>query len=109
MVAPNWRLLGALGYLGFDIAALGATFAATGHSVPIAALALGYVIGYLANMLPVPGGVGVLEAGLAGTLIAYGAPVTQAAAAVVVYHAIAFWIPSIGGILGYALLNRQRT
>lgn len=109
LVAPSWRMLGAVGYLGFDIAALGALFAATGHPIPVDALVLGYLVGYLANMLPVPGGFGVLEAGLAGMLIAYGAPATQAAAAVVVYHAIAFWIPSLGGLLGYALLRRQES
>jgi uncharacterized membrane protein YbhN (UPF0104 family) len=109
LVAPSWRMLGAVGYLGFDIAALGALFAATGHPMPVDALVLGYLIGYLANMLPVPGGFGVLEAGLAGMLIAYGAPATQAAAAVVVYHAIAFWIPSLGGIIGYALLRRRES
>jgi uncharacterized membrane protein YbhN (UPF0104 family) len=63
----------------------------------------------LANTLPVPGGFGVLEAGLAGTLVAYGAPATAAAAAVVVYHAIAFWIPSLGGLVGYALLRRRES
>ncbi|HUA05698.1 MAG TPA: lysylphosphatidylglycerol synthase transmembrane domain-containing protein [Solirubrobacteraceae bacterium] len=105
--APNWRLLGAAGYLGFDIAALGATFAATGHPVGVAPLVLGYLIGYLANLIPIPGGFGVLEGGLAGTLIAYGAPATQATAAVIVYHAIAFWIPSLGGLLGFALLRRR--
>ena len=109
LVKPSWRLLGAVGYLGFDIAALGALFAATGHPMPVDALVLGYLIGYLANMLPVPGGFGVLEAGLAGTLIAYGAPATQAAAAVVVYHAIAFWIPSLGGVIGYAFLRRHES
>ncbi|HEY4828246.1 MAG TPA: lysylphosphatidylglycerol synthase domain-containing protein, partial [Solirubrobacteraceae bacterium] len=96
LLHPNWRLLGAGAYLGCDIAALGVAFAATGHSIPVDALVLGYIIGYLANVLPVPGGFGVLEAGLAGTLILYGAPATQAAAAVVVYHAIAFWVPSLG-------------
>jgi len=105
--APSWRLLGAAGYLGLDIAALGATFAATGHPLPVAPLVLGYLIGYLANLIPVPGGFGVLEGGLAGTLIAYGAPPTQAAAAVIVYHAIAFWIPSLGGLVGFALLRRR--
>ena len=104
---PNWRLLGAVGYLGFDIAALGATFAAAGRPVAAAPLILGYLIGYLANLIPVPGGFGVLEGGLAATLIAYGAPATQAAAAVIVYHAIAFWIPSLGGLAGFALLRRR--
>jgi uncharacterized membrane protein YbhN (UPF0104 family) len=109
LVAPSWRMLGAVGYLGFDIAALGALLAATGHPIPVDALILGYIIGYIANMLPVPGGFGVLEGGLAGMLIAYGAPPTQAAAAVVVYHAIAFWIPSLGGLTGYALLRRRES
>lgn len=104
---PSWRLLGAIGYLGFDIAALGATLAATGHSLPVAPLVVGYLIGYLANLIPIPGGFGVLEGGLAGSLIAYHAPATQATAAVIVYHAIAFWIPSLGGLLGYALLRDQ--
>jgi uncharacterized membrane protein YbhN (UPF0104 family) len=104
---PSWRLLGAVGYLGFDIAALGATFAAAGRPIAAAPLVLGYLIGYLANLIPVPGGFGVLEGGLAGCLIAYGAPPTQAAAAVVVYHAIAFWIPSLGGLAGFALLRRR--
>jgi uncharacterized membrane protein YbhN (UPF0104 family) len=104
---PSWRLLGALGYLGFDIAALGATFAAAGRPIAAAPLILGYLIGYLANLIPIPGGFGVLEGGLAGTLIAYGAPATQATAAVIVYHAIAFWIPSLGGLAGYTRLRRR--
>src|SRR5947209_3932867 len=104
---PSWRLVGAVGYLGFDIAALGATFAAAGRPIAAAPLILGYLIGYLANLVPIPGGFGVLEGGLAGCLIAYGAPPTQAAAAVVVYHAIAFWIPSLGGLAGFALLRRR--
>ena len=104
---PSRRLLGAVGYLGFDIAALGATFAAAGRPIAAAPLILGYLIGYLANLVPIPGGFGVLEGGLAGCLIAYGAPPTQAAAAVVVYHAIAFWIPSLGGLAGFALLRRR--
>jgi len=107
LLRPSWRLLGALGYLAFDIAALGATFAATGHPLAVAPLTLGYLIGYLANLIPILGGFGVLEAGLAGTLVGYGAPVTQAAAAVIVYHAIAFWIPSLGGLAGYTLLRRR--
>jgi uncharacterized membrane protein YbhN (UPF0104 family) len=107
IASPSWRLLGALGYLGLDIAALWATFAATGHALPVAPLVLAYLVGYLANLIPAPGGFGVLEGGLAGALIAYGAPAAQATAAVVVYHAIAFWIPSLGGLVGYALLRRR--
>jgi uncharacterized membrane protein YbhN (UPF0104 family) len=104
---PSWRLAGAVGYLAFDIAVLWTTLSAVGYEPPIAVLLLGYIIGYLANLIPVPGGVGVLEGGLAGTLVLYGAPVTQAAAGVLVYHAIAFWIPSLGGLLAYRRLRRE--
>ncbi|MCW3029280.1 MAG: flippase-like protein [Solirubrobacterales bacterium] len=104
---PSWRLLGAIGYLGFDIAVLWATLSGVGYSPPLAVLILGYIIGYLANVIPVPGAVGVLEGGIAGTLVLYGAPLTEATAGVLVYHAIAFWIPSIGGLLGYRRLRRH--
>lgn len=109
LLHPDWRLAGAIAYLACDIAALGTAFAATGHAIPVDVLVLGYVIGYIANMVPVPGGFGALEAGLAGTLILYGAPATQAAAAVIVYHAIAFWVPSLGGLIGYARLRHRPT
>ncbi len=102
---PSWRLLGAFGYLGFDIAVLWATFSGVGHVPPIPALALGYTIGYLANAVPIPGGIGVLDAGLSGALVLYGASPARAVAAVLVYHAIAFWIPALGGIAAYARLR----
>jgi uncharacterized membrane protein YbhN (UPF0104 family) len=104
---PSWRLGGAIGYLGFDIAVLWATLTGVGYSPPLAVLILGYIIGYLANVVPVPGAVGVLEGGLTGVLVLYGAPVAEAAAGVLIYHAIAFWIPSVGGLLGYRRLRRH--
>jgi uncharacterized membrane protein YbhN (UPF0104 family) len=102
---PSPRLLGALGYLGFDIAVLWATFSAVGHVPPVPVLVLGYMIGYLANALPIPGGLGVLDAGLTGALVLYGASPTHAAAAVLVYHAIAFWVPALGGVIAYAYIR----
>jgi uncharacterized membrane protein YbhN (UPF0104 family) len=102
---PSLRLLGALGYLGFDIAVLWAAFSAVGHVPPLPALVLGYMIGYLASALPVPGGLGVLDAGLTGALVLYGAPPAHAAAAVLLYNAIAFWVPALGGVIAYAHLR----
>jgi uncharacterized membrane protein YbhN (UPF0104 family) len=107
LLRPTWRLLGAIGYLGFDIAVLWATFKAVGYTPDAAPLILAYIIGYLADLIPVPGGIGVLEGGLAGALVLYGAPATQATAAVLVYHAVAFWIPGVGGLLAYSMLRRQ--
>ncbi|MGH2913556.1 MAG: lysylphosphatidylglycerol synthase transmembrane domain-containing protein [Solirubrobacteraceae bacterium] len=107
LAKPSWRLGGAVGYLGFDIAVLWATFAATGHRLSVGALIVAYIVGYLANTIPIPGAVGVLEGGLAGMLILYGAPAAPAAGAVLVYHAIAFWVPSLGGVLAYWRLRHR--
>jgi uncharacterized membrane protein YbhN (UPF0104 family) len=105
LTRPSWRLLGAVGYLLFDIAVLWTTFAALGRLPPLAPLIVAYLAGYLANAIPSPGGIGVLDSGLVGALTLYGLPVTHAAAAVLVYHAIAFWIPTLGGTLAYARLR----
>lgn len=105
LLRPHWRLIGAWGYLLFDIAVLWTVLAAVGPAPPVAALAVAYLAGYLPNVLPIPGGIGILDAGLVGALGLYGLPLTHAAAAVLVYHAIAFWIPTLGGMLGYARLR----
>ncbi|HWD76411.1 MAG TPA: YbhN family protein, partial [Solirubrobacteraceae bacterium] len=102
----SWRLLGALGYLGFDIAVLWCTFRALGSTPSVGALMIGYLIGYLATTIPIPAGIGVLEGGLAAVLVLYGTPATRTIAAVLVYHAIAFWVPSLGGVLAYMQLRR---
>lgn len=104
---PTWRLLGAAGYLLFDIGALWAALSALGTSPPVAAIMVAYLVGYLANALPIPGGVGALDVGLTGALVLYGESASTAAAAVLVYHAIAFWIPSAGGLLAFGLVQRR--
>jgi uncharacterized membrane protein YbhN (UPF0104 family) len=106
-LTANWRLIGTVGYLLFDIAVLWACLRAVGVQPSIPALVLGYQIGYLANLLPVPGGVGVLEGGLLGALLLYGLPAAPTAAAVVLYHAVALWVPAIGGTYGFARLRRS--
>ncbi|HKO29124.1 MAG TPA: lysylphosphatidylglycerol synthase transmembrane domain-containing protein [Solirubrobacteraceae bacterium] len=98
---PNWRLLGSLGYLWFDIAVLWLVLRGLGEAPSVAALVLAYTIGYIANMLPIPGGIGVLDAGLTGALTLYGVSPAHAAAAALVYHAIALWVPGLGGLVGY--------
>ena len=81
-----------------------------GYDANCGTLILGYLIGYLATAIPIPAGIGVLEGGLVGTLVLYGAPPAQTAATVLIYHAIAFWIPSLGGLGAYtALLSHSRT
>lgn len=105
-ITPDWRLLGALAYLFADIAVLWACLKAVGVTAPIIPLIIGYQVGYMANVLPIPGGVGVLEGGLLGALLLYGLPAAPTAAAVVLYHAIALWVPTIGGTAAFARLRR---
>jgi uncharacterized membrane protein YbhN (UPF0104 family) len=94
----GWRSLGAAGYPLLDVAALWAACSATGHPPSFAAMIVAYNIGYLASIVPVPAGIGVLDGGLAAALILYGEPPSAALAAVLVYHAIALWIPALGGL-----------
>jgi uncharacterized membrane protein YbhN (UPF0104 family) len=98
---PHWRLLGAVGFLGLDMAALWAACRATGHPLGLLALALAYFIGYLATMIPIPAGLGVLDSGLAGALVLYGFSPAASIGAVLVYHAIAIWIPGLGGLAAW--------
>jgi uncharacterized membrane protein YbhN (UPF0104 family) len=101
----DWRLLGAVAYLLCDIAVLWVCLRAVGTAPPLMAVVVGYQIGYLANLIPVPGGVGVLEGGLLGALLLYGLPAAPTAAAVVLYHAVALWVPALGGTVGFARLR----
>jgi uncharacterized membrane protein YbhN (UPF0104 family) len=99
--------VGAIGYLAFDICVLWACLRALGSAPPAAGLVLGYSVGYLANMLPVPGGAGVLDGGLAAALVMYHVPGPHIAAAILVYHAIALWVPGLGGVLAYVRLRSR--
>ena len=108
LLHPDWRTLGAIGYLWFDIAVLFACFAAAGHSVPLAPVVLAYQIGYISNFIPVPGGIGILDGSMIGMLVLYGLGGTVAAAATLVYHAIALWVPAIWGTVAFILLQRTK-
>ncbi|HEX4033150.1 MAG TPA: lysylphosphatidylglycerol synthase transmembrane domain-containing protein [Solirubrobacteraceae bacterium] len=107
LLALDWHVLGALAFLWCDIAVLWACFHAIGHSPPLAVIVLAYQIGYLSNVLPIPGNIGVLEGSFVGMLALYGVHATPAAAAAVVYHAIALWIPALWGTYAFIRLRRS--
>jgi uncharacterized protein (TIRG00374 family) len=108
MVHTDWRIVGAIGYLWFDIAVLFACFAAAGQTPPLAAVVLAYQIGYLSNFIPVPGGIGVLDGSMIGMLVLYGIGGTVATAATLAYHAISLWVPAICGTIAFILLQRTK-
>jgi uncharacterized membrane protein YbhN (UPF0104 family) len=104
----NRRVLaGSLGYWAFDNAVLWATFHAFDLSPPLTVILMGYLIGQLGGLLPLPGGIGGIDGGLIGTLIVYGAPAAGTAAAVLAYRVILFWLPLILGGIAFASLRRD--
>ena len=99
-------LTGAFGFMIFDLAVLYATFRAAGHSPPLGILALGYLIGLLGGNLPIPGGIGGVDAGLVGTFVLFHQPLAATTAAVLLYHAISLWVPALLGSAAFVRLRR---
>jgi uncharacterized protein (TIRG00374 family) len=99
-------IAGSLGYWAWDNAVLWATFHAFDFSPPITVILMGYLIGQLGGLLPLPGGLGGIDGGLIGTLIVYGTPAAATAAAVLVYRVILFWLPLLVGAVAFISLRR---
>jgi uncharacterized protein (TIRG00374 family) len=102
-----WLIAGLLGYLGFDVMILWSTFHAFGASPPLSIIWMGYLIGELGGLLPIPGGIGGVELGLVGTLVLYKVPVGAATAAILGYRAIALWVPAVLGVIAFVMLRRS--
>jgi uncharacterized membrane protein YbhN (UPF0104 family) len=98
-------VLGAVAYWGFDIAVLGSCFRAFGTTLPVAVLIMGYFLGTLGSLVPVP--IGGVEGGMFGAFVAFGIPADQALVGTLAYSAIAFWLPALPGIGGYIALGRR--
>ena len=62
-----------------------------------------FIVTLLGSFIPTPGGVGVIEAGLTGALVASGVAPTMALAAVLVYRLITYVVPIVVGALLYVL------
>jgi putative heme transporter len=102
----NPQLLGAVGWWGFDIAVLWACFHAFGDPPMIPIVVMGYFVGMLANLLPLPGGVGGVEGGMIGAFAAFGVEPGLAIVAVLAYRAFSFWLPTVPGLIAYLQLRR---
>lgn len=99
-------IAGLLAYLVFDVMILWAGFRALGSSPAVAILAMAYLIGELGGLIPIPGGLGGVDAGLLGTLVLYHVSITSAAGAVIAYRAIALAVPAVLGAIAFAALRR---
>jgi uncharacterized membrane protein YbhN (UPF0104 family) len=104
----DWRLSGALAYWLFDNLVLYACLAAFAHAPSLWVVAMAYLLGMMANSIPVPAGLIAVEGGLVGMLLLFGAhPATLVLAAVVIYRAISLWVPALIGTLAFLSLRRE--
>jgi uncharacterized protein (TIRG00374 family) len=99
-------LLGASLFWAFQVGVLWAAFKAFGNAPPAAVLVQAFFCGMLGNLLPMPGGVGGVEGGMIGALVAFGVDGGLAVVAVLVFRAFTFWLPLIPGVIAYFQLRR---
>jgi uncharacterized protein (TIRG00374 family) len=67
---------------------------------------MGYLLGQLGGLLPMPGGLGGIDGGLLGALVVYGLPAAGTAAAILAYRVILFWLPLVLGAAAFVALRR---
>jgi len=99
-------LVGAIAFWFFNIATLWASFHAFGHAPSIWVIAMGFWVGMLGNLLPLPGGIGGVDGGMIGAFTAFGVDFGLATVAVLAYRAFSFWLPTIPGAIAYFQLRK---
>jgi hypothetical protein len=66
-----------------------------------------FVVTLLSSFVPVPGGIGVVEAGLSGALVAAGVDPAAALAGVLVYRLLTYVVPIVVGAVLYAVWRAE--
>ena len=101
-------LTGAVGKVGFDYLALVCCLAALGTRPEPSLVLLAYVAGALLALIPItPGGLGFVEAGLTGMLVAAGISSQDALVATLAYRLVSFWLPLPAGGVAYLLFRHR--
>jgi uncharacterized protein (TIRG00374 family) len=96
-------MLGAVGFWAANIGILWAAFKAFDVDVSLAVVVQGFFVGMLANLIPLPGGVGGVDAGMLGAFALFD--ISGVFAAVLTYRLIAFWLPIPPGIVAFVQLR----
>ena len=87
---------------------LGICLGAFGHHTSLAGLILvNTFVSLFAGFMPVPGGMGVAEAGYTAGLVALGIPNTVAVSTAIAYRLVTFYLPPIWGSLATRWLRRN--
>jgi uncharacterized protein (TIRG00374 family) len=94
----------------FDFLALEASLLAVGASVDPILVLLAYVAAATLSMIPItPGGLGFVEAGLAGVLTLAGASPDEAVLATLLYRLFSYWLPlplGLGASIAFSRRHR---
>jgi uncharacterized membrane protein YbhN (UPF0104 family) len=89
-------------------AILGVCLLAFGQRLTLAELILTYtVVSLFAGFMPVPGGMGVAEAGYTAALVALGVPNPVAVSASIAFRLVTYYLPPIWGGLAMRWLRRH--
>jgi uncharacterized membrane protein YbhN (UPF0104 family) len=100
---------GVVGYLAFDVAAVGAAFQAFGGGAPeLGPFVLAYALGHAGAFIPTPGGIGGTDGGLIAMFAVFGTPVALATAAVLAYRLFQLGFPVVLGIFAFRDIRRRR-
>jgi uncharacterized protein (TIRG00374 family) len=97
-------VLGAIGFWAANIGILWAAFKAYDVEVSLAVVVQGFFVGMFANLIPLPGGVGGVDAGMIGAFALFDVE-GALFAAVLTYRAFAFWMPIPPGIVAFFQLR----
>ncbi len=103
---PDGAVGGALLFWACQIAVLWAAFNAFGEAPPVAVLVVGFFVGMLGNLLPLPGGVGGVDGGMIGAFAAFGLDSGLAIVAVLTFRGFTFWLPTLPGVVAFFALRR---
>jgi uncharacterized membrane protein YbhN (UPF0104 family) len=88
--------------------ALGATVRAFGGELTIAELlVVNTAVSLFSGLAPVPGGIGIAEAGLTAGLVAFGVPKAEAITTAASYRVMTCYLPPIGGFAALRWLGRH--
>jgi uncharacterized protein (TIRG00374 family) len=105
---PFTVALTAVGQTAADFLGLYFALLAAGASVNPATALAAFLVSEVAGMLPfTPGGLGVVEASLAGSLSIAGVPAQPVFVALAAYRLAATWLPSAVGVCAFALFQRR--
>jgi uncharacterized protein (TIRG00374 family) len=97
-------LAGAIGFWAAQIGILWASFKAFGVDVAIAVVVQGFFVGMFANLIPLPGGVGAVDAGMLGAFALFD--VSHIFPAILLYRILAFWLPIPPGVVAFLHLRK---